>query len=147
ESPAPDRSFAVLHGLYWLACNLASSKPVLLVVDDAHWADEPSLRWLAYLATRLEGLSISPSCAETRLTDLRGLAVVEFEQPAKALTTRDWAGTDHRCRGRDECVVQPLVRAFFMIMIDKRAKGGPKVRFAEGHHSLQALGLGRPDKA
>lgn len=59
ESPAPDRSFAVLHGLYWLASNLAASQPVLLVVDDAHWSDEASLRWLAYLAPRLEGLPIS----------------------------------------------------------------------------------------
>ena len=29
---------------------------MLIIVDDAHWADEPSLRWLAYLATRLDGL-------------------------------------------------------------------------------------------
>ncbi len=30
---------------------------MLIAVDDAHWADEPSLRWLAYLAPRLEGLA------------------------------------------------------------------------------------------
>jgi hypothetical protein len=55
--PAGDSSFAVLHGLYWLVVNLAASRPVLIAVDDAHWADEPSLRWLAYLAPRLEGLA------------------------------------------------------------------------------------------
>jgi hypothetical protein len=55
--PAGDSSFAVLHGLYWLVVNLAASGPVLIAVDDAHWADEPSLRWLAYLAPRLEGLA------------------------------------------------------------------------------------------
>jgi len=55
--PAGDSSFAVLHGLYWLVVNLAASGPVLVAVDDAHWADEPSLRWLAYLAPRLEGLA------------------------------------------------------------------------------------------
>ena len=43
---AVDRSFAVLHGLYWLAVNLAARRPLLLAVDDAHWVDEPSLRWL-----------------------------------------------------------------------------------------------------
>ena len=59
DSFASDRSFAVLHGLYWLAANLATPGPLLLVVDDAHWSDEPSLRWLAHLATRLEGLPIS----------------------------------------------------------------------------------------
>jgi hypothetical protein len=32
-------------------------------------------------------------------------------------------------------------------MIDKRANGGPKVRFAEEHHALQTLGLGGLDKA
>jgi len=55
--PAGDSSFAVVHGLYWLVVNFAASGPVLIAVDDAHWADEPSLRWLAYLAPRLEGLA------------------------------------------------------------------------------------------
>jgi DNA-binding CsgD family transcriptional regulator len=55
--PAGDSWFAVLHGLYWLVVNLAVSRPLLIAVDDAHWADEPSLRWLAYLAPRLEGLA------------------------------------------------------------------------------------------
>jgi AAA ATPase domain len=56
---ASDTSFAVLHGLYWLAANLAARRPLLIAVDDAHWADEPSLRWLAYLAPRLEGLALA----------------------------------------------------------------------------------------
>src|SRR3954449_6848397 len=53
-----ESSFAMLHSLYWLAANFASRKPTLLVVDDLHWADEPSLRWLAYLARRIEGLPL-----------------------------------------------------------------------------------------
>jgi tetratricopeptide (TPR) repeat protein len=57
REPADGSSFAVLHGLYWLVANLAASRPLLIVVDDAHWTDEPSLRWLAYLAPRLEGLA------------------------------------------------------------------------------------------
>ncbi len=53
-----ESSFAMLHGLYWLAANFASRTPTLVVVDDLHWADEPSLRWLHYLARRLEGLPL-----------------------------------------------------------------------------------------
>ncbi|MBV8997770.1 MAG: AAA family ATPase [Solirubrobacterales bacterium] len=52
-----DTSFAVLHGLYWLTANLANREPVLIAVDDAQWADAPSLRWLAHLAPRLPGLA------------------------------------------------------------------------------------------
>lgn len=54
-----DQPFAVVHGLYWLTANLARRDPVLLVVDDAHWCDRPSLRFLAYLARRLEGLRVA----------------------------------------------------------------------------------------
>jgi DNA-binding CsgD family transcriptional regulator len=54
-----DASFAIQHGLYWLAANLAFDQPTLIVVDDLHWADRPSLRWLDYLARRLEGLPLA----------------------------------------------------------------------------------------
>jgi hypothetical protein len=55
---AVDTSFAMLHGLYWLAANLAMRWPALLAIDDLHWADVASLRWIAYLARRLEGLPL-----------------------------------------------------------------------------------------
>jgi tetratricopeptide (TPR) repeat protein len=51
--PASDASFAILHGLYWLAARAAENQPTLLIVDDAHWADEPSLRLLSYLVGRI----------------------------------------------------------------------------------------------
>jgi DNA-binding CsgD family transcriptional regulator len=51
-----DRAFATIHGLYWLTANLAARRPVVLAVDDCHWADEPSLRFLSYLGARLDGL-------------------------------------------------------------------------------------------
>src|SRR5207249_732706 len=54
----PEASFAVLHGLYWLAANIASKQPTLVAVDDLHWADAASLRWLVYLTRRLEGLPL-----------------------------------------------------------------------------------------
>jgi hypothetical protein len=48
-----------VHGLYWLTINLAEDRSLLIVVDDAHWADEASLRWLAYLAPRLEEAAVA----------------------------------------------------------------------------------------
>jgi DNA-binding CsgD family transcriptional regulator len=47
-------SFATLHGLYWLVAGLAAERPQLLLVDDLHWADEASARFLAFLVNRLE---------------------------------------------------------------------------------------------
>jgi DNA-binding CsgD family transcriptional regulator len=51
-------SFAIFHGLYWLAANVAFQQPTLLTIDDLHWADGPSLRWLLYLTRRLEGVPL-----------------------------------------------------------------------------------------
>lgn len=53
-----DPSFAVLHGLYWLAANLAARRPLVLLIDDAHWADRASRRWLDYLARRIEAVPL-----------------------------------------------------------------------------------------
>jgi DNA-binding CsgD family transcriptional regulator len=49
---------AALHGLYWALANLALSKRLLVAVDDAHWSDGPSLRWLEYLAASIDGLPV-----------------------------------------------------------------------------------------
>jgi DNA-binding CsgD family transcriptional regulator len=66
---------ALVRGLYWLTVNLAVGPPgpagwpaapgrsgapspvgLLIEVDDAQWADQPSLSYLAYLAARIDEL-------------------------------------------------------------------------------------------
>ena len=58
-----DLAFATLHGLYWLVVNMTERGPLVLAVDDAHWADEPSLRFLLHLAHRLAGLPVTLALA------------------------------------------------------------------------------------
>jgi len=54
----PEPASSVLHGLYWLTANLADLGPLAIAVDDAHWADAPSLRYLTFLANRVQGLAV-----------------------------------------------------------------------------------------
>ena len=61
-------TFAVLHGLYWATLNLAEERPVLIAIDDLQWSDRPSLRFVAYLAARLEGAPVLVA-ATVRSTD------------------------------------------------------------------------------
>ena len=49
----------VLHGLYWVTAALAEQGPLAFVLDDAHWFDGPSLRYLAYLAVRVDELPVA----------------------------------------------------------------------------------------
>jgi DNA-binding SARP family transcriptional activator/DNA-binding CsgD family transcriptional regulator len=59
EQQAPaDRGFAVDHGLFWCIANLAERRALLLALDDAHWFDAPSLRFLHYLARRVADLPV-----------------------------------------------------------------------------------------
>ncbi|MGH2803953.1 MAG: AAA family ATPase, partial [Thermoleophilaceae bacterium] len=58
-APSPEGLGASLHGLYWLSANLAEERPLLLLVDDVHWCDQPTLRFLVYLAQRIEELPIA----------------------------------------------------------------------------------------
>lgn len=57
--PAGDTTFGVLHGLYWLTADLAVSGPIVITVDDVQWCDVGSLRFLGFLAHRLEGLPVA----------------------------------------------------------------------------------------
>jgi predicted ATPase len=60
-SPAlsEDALYARLHGLYWVCAGLAARQPLVLVVDDAHWGDEPSLQWLLFMARRIREMPIT----------------------------------------------------------------------------------------
>ena len=60
---APADPGARLHGLFWLVANLAERTPTLVAVDDAHWADGDSLRFLLYLLHRLRGLPVAVTVA------------------------------------------------------------------------------------
>src|SRR5262249_44123240 len=57
-APATPPSLAVLHGLYWLTANVAARRRLLLVLDDLHWCDRATLRWLAYVLPRMDGLDL-----------------------------------------------------------------------------------------
>src|SRR4051794_17923608 len=50
----PDALSDPLHGLYWLAADLAERTPLIVAIDDLHWLDEESRRFVAYLVPRLE---------------------------------------------------------------------------------------------
>jgi DNA-binding CsgD family transcriptional regulator len=54
-----DRTFASIQGLYWLCVNLLQRRPLLLALDDGQWADLASLRFLAHLAQRRDGLPLA----------------------------------------------------------------------------------------
>ena len=73
SAPAPrdpsEAAFAVQHGLFWLTAELGERGPVALLVDDAHWADPESLRFLLHLARRLEGLPVLLAVATRPLSD------------------------------------------------------------------------------
>jgi DNA-binding CsgD family transcriptional regulator len=103
-APQPDLTaggagaFAIVHGLYWLAMNLARERPLLLIVDDAHWADPPSLRFLVHLARRLDGLPIGLAVAARpgepdAATELLGALALGARTLSPAALSEDAVGT------------------------------------------------------
>ena len=103
-----DVSFAVLHGLYWLAANLAIRRPALLLIDDLHWADGPSLRWLTHLQRRLDGLPLlvvvgtrppDQSQMEIRLTEILGDPAAAVVRP----TALSWQSAQVLAREQFGC--------------------------------------------
>jgi DNA-binding CsgD family transcriptional regulator len=62
-APLAEDPSALIRGLYWLTVDIACGLPngadpagLLIEVDDAQWADRPSLSYLAYLAARIDEL-------------------------------------------------------------------------------------------
>jgi DNA-binding CsgD family transcriptional regulator len=50
---------ALLHSLHWVAVNICERQPLLIAVDDAHAADEASLRALLHTVQRIDDLPLA----------------------------------------------------------------------------------------
>jgi DNA-binding CsgD family transcriptional regulator len=86
-----DRRFTLVHSLYWLTSNISRTAPITFVVDDCHWADAPSMRFLAYVNGRCEQLGAlviltvrdgEPSIAQELLVALRADPRATLIEPA-----------------------------------------------------------------
>jgi DNA-binding CsgD family transcriptional regulator/tetratricopeptide (TPR) repeat protein len=109
-SAGVDPSFAILHGLYWLCANLAAVGPLCLVVDDAHSADAASLRYLAFLLTRLEELDA---------------ALVVATRPPEAGTDAELLMTVTTDSTAEVIRLAPLTRAAVAQLLEARLGGAP----------------------
>src|SRR5262249_18711280 len=56
--PSGDTAAILAHSILWLCSALAEERPLVLLVDDAQWADRCSLEVLAFLARRIADLPV-----------------------------------------------------------------------------------------
>ena len=146
-----DPSFAILHGLYWLCANLGRRSPLLLCVDDVHWADQASLRFLHYLGRRLQELPIAvvaatrparsadgspllaalaadPSAEVLELAPLSERAVAELMRLAFGTEVEPaFAAACHEVTGGVPFLVRELVRAIAEQGIEPTAAASSRV--------------------
>lgn len=58
DPPASVAAEAVMQGLIAVIRNMSADQPLLILIDDLQWVDEPSLRWFAALAKRLDTVRV-----------------------------------------------------------------------------------------
>jgi hypothetical protein len=125
---------SVLHGLYWLSANLSVERPLLIVVDDAQWADTASIHFLSYLAPCVGELAVVvvyasrvgegasgtlPAVAEPELvsTVLRPMVLTEpavallIEQLLDRPSSQQFTRACHVATGGNPFLVHELLRA------------------------------------
>jgi ATP/maltotriose-dependent transcriptional regulator MalT len=111
---------SVLHGLFWLTSNLAEHGPLVVAIDDAHWADRSSLRFAAYLARRLDDLGVLLAVA------LRPREPGVEEHLISALTD---------ARRANVVRLAPLSEIAVATLVSKRLADAPDERFCAACHA------------
>jgi DNA-binding CsgD family transcriptional regulator len=152
-----DRAVAVLHGLYWLIADRCERGPLALLLDDGHWLDPASARFLVYLARRIESLPAVLVVAVRRgevsgplaaLGDQAALvlAPAPLSEAASAQLVRRELGPradDDLCRSCHEATGG---NPFYLreLVADLKSEGRrPTVEVARGVRSLGAGTVGR----
>jgi hypothetical protein len=162
---AGDPDYATLYGLYWLLVGLSQRTPLLLCVDDVHWVDAPSLRFLDFLSRRLDGMrlllcaALRPAEPGTDRTLLSELALGAETLHPGPLTT---AGAGALLGSKDPAFVQDCLdvtggNPFYLHALAREvttrgAGSGVRELGSEGIsrlllRRLEALGPGAPELA
>ena len=115
-----------LYALSWLVTNLAETAPLLIAIDDIHWLDAESGRFVAYLAQRLESQPVllagtarprEPGAMASPLDVFRDVAMVVSPAPLSAAAVAEIVGDAaasaeaHRLTGGNPFLLAELVRA------------------------------------
>ena len=157
ETPATeaDASFGVLHGLYWLVAALVGDRPQLLIVDDLHWADVASLRFLEFLANRIDTVPVLLLVAQrpgnhASLPASLVLAPLSLEATGAVLEERDggvpadsFVAACHSATGGNPLLVRRLAEG--LDTLDDPAvvtDRGPELVASEVNRTLARLGDG-----
>jgi hypothetical protein len=88
EAVSPDVLHQRLNGLAWLVRRIAGDRPLVLCCDDVHWADDPSLHLLAFLARRVDRLPLLLVVGTRPAADLGRPALSALTTDASATVLR-----------------------------------------------------------
>ena len=150
-----ERASAVLHGLYWLVADLADLTALVLLIDDAHWLDAASARFVEYLARRIESLPVllavalrpGEGSAGPRLAELEELAACvlrprPLSEDASAVLVRRSLGMragEELCRS---CHEATSGNPFYLRALATALESEPANRGADAADRVRELGSG-----
>lgn len=118
---------ATLHGLYWLLVNLSAGGPLLVAIDDLQWADEPSLRWLAYLTRRLEHLPIAVMVSARTEPGTARVESIRDSSTARHDAIEEVLGSERALRLAPE----PLSDEGVAAILERELRSAPDVAFTQ----------------
>jgi DNA-binding CsgD family transcriptional regulator len=144
QAAPPGAIDPILHGLYWLMSDLAAERPVLVVVDDFHWADGPSARWLAHFCSRIQDLAIVAVLAARPVPASRYWQALVAARPTQLLLLDPLSevGTRSLVAGELGADHERLARACHAATGGNPFLLGELLRYAAGHPD----GLPSPDQ-
>lgn len=136
---APAQQAAIVAALTLVVGRLAAEGPIAVVVDDLHWADSPSLRWLCHLAARVEPMHallvvafrpLEPDSPTEVLAELAAAASVTLKPaPLTAGATAELVGVAlDRCADSSTSVAVHEVTAgnpFLIEQLIRHLQAGP----------------------
>jgi DNA-binding SARP family transcriptional activator len=133
EIPGPESALRLLEAVLELLEKLALRAPLLLVLDDLHWADDMSLRLFSFLGRRLSGGARVFVAASVRQEEL---------SRATLLTT---ALAELAREGRSfQLSVEPLSQADTMALVQRVSASDAAGVDARTHEQIWGLSEGNP---